>query len=173
MATAILQQSGRTGEALLMSQQQIYLALGRGIPDWDVNVPPAPSSLAGLVDEIGRIKVTQVAFVQPSPAGEIELEGASSIERYTASAVPTRWLHLRFALSFADAQGETIREAAIYFGTVPKATVPAGQRWLAPADIDKPGWMKLYERRGGDKPPAPKIVRVPGDRPTFEYVIEY
>lgn len=173
MALASLQIDGRIGEAELFAAQPLWLAIGRGLPAWDTAPEPATTSLSALIDEIGRIKITQVQFVEPDAAGEIEIEGASGIERYRVSATPTAYLHTRFSMGYTDAQNETIREIALYFGCTPKATVPVGQRWITPAEIDSNGRMKLYERRSGDQPPSPKIVRVAGDRPVFEYVLPF
>jgi len=173
MALSTLQNNGRVGEALLFSQQSIWLALGRGLPAWDANPEPAATNLSSLIDEIGRIKLTQAQFVLPDAAGEIEMEGAIGIERYKISVEPTSYLHTRFALTYDAARNETIRELGMYFGCEPLASVPAGQRWISPAELAKPGWLKLYERRYGDQPPSPKIVRVAGDRPAFEYVLTF
>lgn len=173
MANASLQVDGRIGEAELIAQQPMWLALGRGMAVWDTTHEPATTSLSELIDEIGRVKITQVQFVEPDDAGGIEIEGTSGIERYRASATPTAYLHTRFTLGYNDAINEVIREMGLFFGCTPKASVPDGKRWITPDEVDKPGRLKLYERLSGDQPPSPKFVRVAGNKPNFEYVLEF
>ena len=141
---ATLQDDGRTALAMAMAAQPVHLAWGRGLPAWDAVAEPEPSNASTLVDEVGRRLATFVGYVQPDPAGEIELPSGS---RYRISAQPTTYLMLRATFGFTDAQGEDVREMAVFFGTQAQPEVPAGQRWLLPPDIAHPGQIYTLERR--------------------------
>jgi hypothetical protein len=141
---AVLQDIGRIALAQAVAAQTIHIAWGRGLPAWDAVPEPEPSNATALVDEVGRRLVTDIAFVTPDAAGEIEMPNG---DRYAPSATPTPWLYLRCTFGFTDAQGETLREMGVFFGTTNEAHVPIGQRYLLPADIAEPGKLYTLERR--------------------------
>ena len=120
---ATLQDDGRIALAMAMAAQPVHLAWGRGLPAWDAVAEPEPSNATALVDEVGRRLATFVGYVEPNPAGEIELPSGS---KYAVVAGPTRWLYVRVVFNFEDADGETIRELGITFGAAPVAGLPAG-----------------------------------------------
>ena len=160
---ATLQDDGRIGEAEMLLSMPIYVAVGRGRPAWDAAAEPEPTNSARLTDEIGRRLATQVQFVVPDPAGDVETPQGN----YKASAQPTKWVHVRMVLGFDDAIGETIRETGVYFGCQPKAGLPAGQRFFTPDQFDKNGRLKLLNHE------RVKLVRDAGIRETFEYVFPF
>lgn len=160
---AVLQDQGRTALARAIAAQSIYLAWGRGLPDWDATTAAEPTTATTLVDEIGRRQVTAVQYVQPDAAGEIELPDAS---RYTASATPTKWLHVRWTFDFADAAGEDVRELGIFVGGTVVAGLPAGQRYFTPDQVDAQGDLYCLER-------LPKFTRNGGVRQVQEYVLPF
>ena len=108
---------------------------------YTTNRPIESPAASGLVDEIGRRKVTEVKFVVPDDQGEIQM----TTGRFTESATATR--HLLFNTSFAFDEGanETIREVGIFLKTGVKASVPPGQFYLTRADYDSPGILLLLQ----------------------------
>ena len=85
--------------------------------------------------------------------------------RYQPAVTPTHYLHLRFDFDYADAAGETVREAALFMGSILRGGLPAGQRYFPPADVLNPGIMLAVER-------FPGIARTNVVRQVFEYVLE-
>ncbi len=141
---AVLQNIGRIALAKAVAAQTIHIAWGRGLPGWDDIPQPEPTTALGLVDEICRRLVTEVLYVKPDDAGDIELPSGA---RYSVSAEPTTYLLLRCTFGFTDAQGETVREMGVFFGTVAKPGVPEGQRLLLPGDIAQAGEIYTLEHR--------------------------
>lgn len=160
---ATLQDDGRTALASAMAAMPVHLAWGRGLPEWDTAPDPEPTNASALVDEVGRRLATFVGYVQPDPAGEVELPSGS---KYTVVAGPTRWLYVRVVFNFEDADGETIRELGITFGAAPVAGLPAGQRYFTPEQIAEPGHLYALER-------VSAFVRNGAVRQTFEYVLPF
>lgn len=160
---ATLQDDGRTALATAMAAMPVHLAWGRGLPAWDTVPEPEPTNAVALVDEVGRRLATFVGYVQPDPAGEVELPSGS---KYTVVSGPTRWLYVRVVFEFDDAAGETLRELAVIFGSQPVAGLPAGQRYFLPAEIDVPGRLYALER-------IPAFVRNGAVRQTYEYVLPF
>ena len=143
----VLQQNGRKLLAKALMAMPAHVAWGRGDGLW--NDPPAtPSDRTALLDEIGRRLATEVAYVVPATAldSEIELPGA---QHYKRSAEPSAYLYVRAAFGFEEAQGESVRECAVFFGTVAAAGVPAGQRYLTPDQLANTGdiWSLEYRAR--------------------------
>lgn len=160
---AVLQDQGRTALARAIAAQSIYLAWGRGDAAWDSTPVAEPTTATVLLDEIGRRQVTAVQYVEPDPAGEIELPDTS---RYTARATPTKWLHVRWTFDFADAAGEDVRELGIFVGGTVVAGLPAGQRYFTAAQVDQPGDLYCLEH-------IPKFTRNAGVRQVQEYVLPF
>lgn len=161
---AALQDDGRIGECAIFISRNLHLAWGRGHPSWDAAPQPEPTTATALTDEIARRNVTQAQFVRPDPAGEIELPGG---QRFTPSAQPTKWAHVRVVFDYEDAVGETIREIALIFDTQVDASLPAGQRYFTPDQVTAPGRLKVLEHL------AVPLVREAGVRQTFEYVLPF
>lgn len=159
---AILTDSGRAAVAASIKAQPIHLAWGSGSADWDVTQPPENVSTSALLAEVGRRKVTQAMFCTPSPTGEIVVQEG----RFTISSDPTKYLYLRFAFEFADAQDATIRELGVFIGTVAKNTVPSTQDYLEPDDIQSPGQLLVLEY-------IQKLQRSVQIRQQFEFVIQF
>lgn len=159
---AVLQQSGRIALARAIAEQPIHLAWGRGDPAWDADPTPEPTNATTLVDEVARRLVTQVGYVVPDVNGEIEMVAG----RYTLSVAPTQWLYVRTTFEFGDAEGEVLRELGIFVGTVPLASVPAGQRYFTPAQLQETGNLYTLER-------LPAFTRSGQVRQVFEYVLPF
>lgn len=159
---AILTDSGRAAVANSIKQQPIHLAWGSGSPDWDVTPPTESVGTTALVAEVGRRKVTQSLFCNPDPLGEIVV----SEGRFTVSNTPTKYLYLRFAFDFLDAPDATIRELAVFIGSAAKSTVPPGQDYLLPEDIEEQGQLLVLEY-------IQKLVRSPQIRQQFEFVVQF
>ncbi|WP_288075262.1 hypothetical protein [Pseudomonas sp.] len=159
---AILTDSGRAAVATAIKAQAIHLAWGSGSVDWDVTPATEDVGTSSLLAEVGRRKATQVLYCTPDPLGEIVVtEG-----RFSISETPTKYLYVRFAFDFTDAQDATIRELAVFVGTVAKATTPVGQDYLLPEDVEDPGQMLVLEY-------IQKLQRSPQIRQQFEFVIQF
>ena len=143
MTVAVLQDAGRIALAKSLAALPAYFAWGRGDSAWVV--PPAvPSNRTALLDEVGRRLVTTTRYVLPATAQDVDTvvigKGADK-KYYKFSAEPTPWLYLRTEFDTDDAEGEDIRECALFFGTVAKAGVPAGQRYLTPDQLQDAGFI--------------------------------
>lgn len=161
---AALQDDGRIGECAIFIGRPLHLAWGRGLPAWDAAPQAEPTDATALVDEIARRAITQAQFVRPDPAGEIELPGG---QRFTPSAQPTKWAHVRVVFDYEDAVGETVREIGLFFDTQLAADLPAGQRYFTPDQVVARGRLKVLEHL------AVPLVREAGVRQTFEYVLPF
>lgn len=95
-----------------------------------------------LFDEIGRNKVTEVRFVTPNPTGG---QIVMTTGRFDPSDVPTPHLLVRTVFGFDLAADETIRETAVMLGTVPKSSVPAGQFYLTPDQVEDAGTLLVLQ----------------------------
>ncbi len=160
---ATLQDDGRIALAVAMAAQPVHLAWGRGLAAWDAQPEPEPANATGLTHEVGRRLATFVGFVQPDPAGEVELPSGS---KYTVVAGPTKWVYVRTAFNFGDAEGETLREIGVFFGSQPVAGLPVGQRYFTPEQIAAPGRLYALER-------VPAFTRNGAARQTYEYVLPF
>jgi hypothetical protein len=160
---AVLQDSGRIALAQAIAAQPLYLAFGRGLPAWDAEPEPEPTTAAGLVDEIGRRLQTAVQYVVPHADGEIELPDGT---RYTASAQPAKWLHVRWTFDYADAAGETVREIGVFIGGAMQAGLPAGQRYFTAAQVAEPGALYTLEH-------VDAFVRSASTRQVQEFVLPF
>lgn len=140
---AVLQDRGRIALASAIAAQPLYLAWGRGLPAWDAETPPEPTTATALVDEIGRRLITAVQYVVPHADGEIELPDGT---RYTASAQPSKWVHARWTFDYTDAAGETVRELGVFIGGTLAAGLPAGQRYFTPEQVVDGGELYTLER---------------------------
>lgn len=159
---AILTDSGRSAVATAILAQPIHLAWGNGDIAWDATPAPETPATSQLLAEVGRRKVTQALYCKPDPAGELVVtEG-----RFTVSNTPTKYLYLRFAFDFTDASDQTIRELAVFIGTIAKSTVPLGQDYLLPSDIEDHGQLLVLEH-------IQKLVRSPQIRQQFEFVVQF
>lgn len=138
------------------------MAWGGGNTAWDTTPEPEDTNATALVDELGRRRATQVLFCTPDPLGELVVPTG----RFTASLTPTKYLYMRFAFDFTDAAASTIREVAVFIGTVAKDTVPPAQDYLIPFDVQDPGMMLALEH-------IPKLIRSASVRQQFEFVIQF
>lgn len=159
---AILTDSGRAAVAASVKSQALHMAWGSGNEAWDTAPVPESMSDAALVAEVGRRKVTQAMFCIPDAAGEIVVPNG----RFTVSEAPTKYLYMRYAFDFTDSPTAVIREVGVFVGTVAKSTVPAGQDYLLPADIESPGQLLALEH-------VARIDRSSSVRQQFEFVIQF
>lgn len=159
---AILVNSGRAAAAAAVKAQPIHMAWGSGDPSWDDVPIPESASAVALLNELGRRRASQVLFCLPDDNGELVVPTG----RFSVSTEPTKYLYMRFAFDFTDAEAATIRETAIFLGTVPEDTVPSGQEYLIPSEVEDPGLMLALEH-------IDKLVRSSSIRQQFEFVIQF
>lgn len=161
---AVLVNSGRAAAAEAIKAMPIHMAWGSGDPAWDgLGAPPTvPLTDTGLTSEIGRRVVTQSLFCTPSSTGEIVVPQG----RFTVSIEPTRHLYMRFAFGYEDAPASTIREIGIFVGTVTKNTLPPGQEYFIPSQLDDSGLLLVAERIN-------KLERSASIRQQFEFVVTF
>lgn len=160
---AILTTSGRTAIAIALANQQLHLAWGTGDPAWDAEPGgkvPEPSSATSLVNELGRRAFVVKDYVVPDPAGSIIVPSG----RFNVSPQPTNRLFIHVDFDYADAATADIRECGVFLGTAVKGSVPAGQVYFAPADLDSPGTLLSLQH-------VPRIIRSPAVRQGFQFVL--
>lgn len=171
----ILTEAGRAAMAKAIKEQGLFLALGRGNPDWGNEPPPDDPTRTELLDEIGRRAAQSVIYVTPDEEGSISVpinivhggEGEAPIveySRYSVSDTPTRHLYLTFSLDYADAYGETVRELGLFVGAVLKDGLPPGKMFFTLGDFDDPGLLFEIENRE-------PITRQVNTREVFSWVI--
>jgi hypothetical protein len=171
----LITDEGRTAMAKAIKEQSMFLAVGRGDPEWGDGNPPAENGEATeLLDEIGRKALHRSLYVAPDDNGDIEVatsvvengEGGYDItvQRYSQSAEPTRYIYVEFRLYFTDAISTTIREFGLYVGSTLKETIPGGQTWFTADDFDDDGLLFEIEHR-------PPYIRIVNQRPSFAWVI--
>ena len=163
MGSPTLQDDGRIALAQSIAAQDGYIAWGRGDGAWMDK--PTPSNRSTLIDEIGRRKITAARFVTPATDADFDVELPGQ-KFYRFSDAPTALLHVSTTFGYAEGAGETVRECALFFGTKPNASVPPGQRYLLPADIQTPGFIYVLEYR----PPVPRTGTTKGYE---EFVIPF
>lgn len=139
MTAAVLQDAGRIALAKALAAMPAHFAWGRGDGAWQA--PPAvPSNRTTLLAEVGRRLATIVRYVVPATEADFDVE-MDAKQFYKLSADPTPYLYLRAEFSTDDALNEEIRECGLFFGTVAKAGVPAGQRYLKPEQVQDAGFI--------------------------------
>ena len=153
-------ESGRAALALAVKNYSMHLAWGTGLEEWGEEPPVPDINTTALVHEIGRVSAWRTLFVTPDNDGDLITMG----KRYAVSIEPTRHLYAHFKFDFSDGVGSTIRELGVYLGTRAKSTVPPGQRYLQPEDLEHQGILYTIERR------AP-LVRRASDRYEAELVL--
>lgn len=159
---AVLTISGRTAMAVAIRAQPLHFAWGRGDPAWDTAPVGVLTSETALVAELGRVAPAVVGYCVPAPdVGVIVVPTGN----YQPSVTPTNCLHLRFDFDYDDADGESIREAALFMGSVMRTGLPNGQRYFTPDMVANRGIMLAAER-------FPAIIRTAASRQVFEYVLE-
>lgn len=161
---AVLVDGGRAALATaILNSDAIHVAWGAGDESWG-GTPPAESlSATALVDEIGRRKATEVAYVEADELGTIVLPNGT----WSITATPTQFLYVRTLFAFADAPSAVIREVAVFLNTVAEVGVPPGQLYLEPADVADAGQMYSLQNLSA------AITRSPTTREQFEFVLTF
>ncbi|MCG5240443.1 hypothetical protein ACIU1J_02170 [Azospirillum doebereinerae] len=127
-----------------------------------VDRPAEDPAATALRAEVGRRLVEEVAFVTPDPDGGIVVPTG----RYAVSTNPTQHLFVRVRFDFADAATVTVREQALFVGSLTDPALPAGQRYFSAAEVVEPGILLLLQH-------SVPIVRQPSTRETFEFVVTF
>lgn len=166
----MLTDAGRAAMLKAIKDQSIYLGLGTGESNWGDSPPTETPEATALKNEVGRRVLTRALFVTPSDSGTIEVPltqgstGEVTTQKYALSESPTRHLYLEFALDFADAAGQTIRELGVFIGCVKNASVASDKKFLTPSEFSDPGLLFQLEHRE-------PIVRKIDTRDTISWVI--
>ena len=145
----VLQDTGRIALAKALAAMPAYFAWGRGDGAWQG--PPAVPIAGQMRDEIGRSLATIVEYVVPATEADYDYmapEGVGdNILYYKKSAQPSQWLYLQANFGFFDADGETVRECALFFGTTVTPDTPPGHRYITAGQVATPGDMYTMEYR--------------------------
>ena len=139
---AILTFSGRAAIIQYLQSCPLYLAIGSGDPDWGSVPDPPDYEATGLINEVGRKKLTQAFFVNEDDNGEIQMPGGRC---YSQSPAPTRHLFVRFLFNYGEGVNTLIREVGIFIHTKVKAGLPATQTFFTPDQLADPGTLLLLE----------------------------
>ncbi|MCG5240097.1 hypothetical protein ACIU1J_01960 [Azospirillum doebereinerae] len=115
-----------------------------------------------LLSEVGRRPVDEVYFVTPDPAGGIVVPTG----RYAVTPNTTNHLFIRVRFDFTDAADATVREQALFVGTVTDPALPPGQKYFTPGEVTDPGILLLLQH-------SVPIVRQNSTRETFEFVVTF
>jgi hypothetical protein len=161
--------------AMAIKEKTMFLAVGRGDPNWGDDAPPAENGEStALLSEIGRKSLFRNLFVVPDTNGDIEVPTSITpdgnggydvtVVKYAQSVSPTRYLYVEFKLDYTDAVNTTIRELGLYVGAALKSTLPQGQTWFRAEDFDDEGLLFEIEHRQ-------PYIRVVNQRPVFSWVI--
>lgn len=157
---AILTLSGRAAIAAIIKDEPLYLAWGTGDAGWDTT-PVAPTiNDDDLEAELGRRKVESISFCVADAGGAIEFPGG---EKYSTTTTPTGMLYIRVVFAFDDEPTATIRETALFQGTVP-APGHESDLYLTAANVQTKGLLMTLDR-------IPKIVRSASNREIFELIL--
>lgn len=157
---AILTLSGRSAIASIIKTEPLYLAWGTGDAGWDTT-PVAPTiNDDDLEAELGRRKVESVSFCEADAGGTIAFPNG---EKYSTTTDPTGLLYIRVVFAFDDEPAATIRETALFQGTVP-ATGHESDLYLTAANVQTKGLLMTLDR-------IPKIVRSASNREIFELIL--
>ena len=175
MSTATLTNQGRAFCAAAVANETLHVAWGSGDPAWDEDNAVLPSLVGrtSLFSELGRRIPTSVGFVTPDDAGSVIIptgllpDGTVQYARYSHADTPTAYLYVRCNFDNADAANATIREMALFGGTVVKPDLPAGQRYFTPDELDNAGMLIAAEIV------RPSYPRSPSVRETYEFVLPF
>ncbi|MBR2208881.1 MAG: hypothetical protein IJ859_08775 [Synergistaceae bacterium] len=139
---AVLTYSARKILAQYIISRPLYLAIGTGSQDWG-EIPDTPDYEAtGLINEIGRKKLTRAFFVNEDENGEIDMPGG---KRYSYSDIPTRQIYLHFIFDYGEGLASSIREIGVFMDTEIKEGAPETQTYFTPEEIETPGTLILLE----------------------------
>ncbi|MDR0477091.1 MAG: hypothetical protein LBH14_04040 [Desulfobulbaceae bacterium] len=174
MSLATITLSGRAFFGKSLKEQILHIAWGEGDPNWDIlDAGDLPSVVenTSLVAELGRRIPNGVDYVLPDLDGDISIpvgmdgQGNVQYQRYTASATPTPYLYIHCTFDNDDAAENTIREVALFGGSVIAPGLPPGQRYFAPDEIIDPGFLIAMEIV---RPAWPRSLSV---RETYGFVL--
>lgn len=120
------------------------------------------AALTGLLNEIARRAPTLKEYVVEDPSGDIVANDTT----WSVVGYPTRHVYMQFKFDATEAVGQIIHQLGIFADTIAKASVPAGQKYLLPADIENVGNLYMIDN-------IEPFSRFAGKREIFEYVITF
>lgn len=173
MSLATLTSSGRAAIVKAIRERTLHLAWGAGLEEWDAEgaILPGVVDRTALFNEIGRRAVATTSFCTTDLEGDIvvpvanETSGVVSEVRYRLSEEPQPYLYIRINYDFGDAANSIIREIGLFMDTKVKETVPAGQKYFTPGEIEDPGILLAMQLI------KPTINRSPSVRQSVEFVL--
>ncbi|MGL5028766.1 MAG: hypothetical protein ACRC6C_01365 [Wolbachia pipientis] len=130
--------------------------------EYTQDTPPELITSTTLIKEVGRRVVDEVLFCSGDENGELVTPSG----RFKPSNVPTNNLYLKFTFDFTDAANQVIRELGVMVGTKVKETVPSGQRYFEPKDVENPGILLVLEH-------TVPLIRTAATRETFTFVVTF
>lgn len=173
MITAVLTDVGRAALAASLAAQSLHYAWGEGDAAWDADPDANTVNLKGetaLVAELGR-RPAIIGYAEPDAEGDISMpvglnpDNSVRMNRYRQVTGPSPWLYLRVTFDFEDAPRNTIREVGVFVGTVVKADVPPGKKYVTPSELEEPGMLLSIQRR------VPPINRSESVRQAFDFIL--
>lgn len=109
---------------------------------YKTNRPTVDVTQTALAAEIGRHTVTDCYFLTPDAGGTIQ---AKSGARFNQTSTPTRYLRISATFELDDAPTSTIKEVAIFLGTVVVGGLPAGTRYFTTDQLSDAGQAVVIE----------------------------
>lgn len=149
-------------KAVLDKSATLFLAWGEGDVAWDTVPISFPSSITGLVAEIGRAPCLAAMFVTPDEAGEI----ITASGNFAVSVDPTTYLYLRADFGYTAAPTATIREYGLFIDCELEPGLPPGQTYFLPSEIAAPGLLLAAET-------CTAIARSPATQHSFKFVMPF
>lgn len=122
----------------------------------------ATASMTGLLQEIARRTPTLKEYVIEDPTGDIVANDST----WKIVEHPTRHVYFQFKFDATEAVGNIIHQVGLFADTVPKASIPVGQKYLLPSELESEGNLYMIDN-------LEPFSRFAGKREVFEYVITY
>lgn len=138
----VLLGAGKVSVAKSLVGRVPALAIGRGDGAW-TTPPPVDLTATGLVDPFALLRPLETGYLTPDAGGAIVLQSGSV---WSVSPTPTKTAFWRFLADVSEADGEVIREEALYFDPTIDGAVPIGQRFIPWPSVVSPGDLYGVER---------------------------
>ena len=168
---SVMPTSGHIALAELIKAQPLHVAWGPGDGAWVAPAPAEDINDTEIIGELGRRTATVVQYVEPAmpPADEddptfVQVPGKGW---YQITATPTKYLLVVAQFGFSEEPTATIRQTAVFVGTKTIDSLPPGQRYFTPMQLQSKGRMLQLQNL-----PEP-IPRDSEYRTRFTHLLEF